>query len=168
MRTTVQHRRPLGRREAMTLVGTVALALAACGGEASRDQPTGMPDAAPPDARTAIVVPATARAMLLEEMRVMLGSLSRFLTGASTGDTAMMRSAAEAAGLKAAVDVNPEVSRLLPAEFLEIGEGTHVAFDSLATLASQGARQDVLLGRLSGILGRCVSCHSTYRLEVAP
>ena len=78
------------------------------------------------------------------------------------------RSAAEAAGLKAAVDVNPEVSRLLPAEFLEIGEGTHVAFDSLATLASQGARQDVLLGRLSGILGRCVSCHSTYRLEVAP
>lgn len=149
-------------------MSAATLAFVACDAQPRNEQVTSARDAAPADPRTAIVVPAAARAMLLEEMRVMLGSLSRFLTGASTGDTAMMRSAAEAAGLKAAVDVNPEVSRLLPAEFLEIGEGTHVAFDSLAALVSQGARQDVLLGRLSGILGRCVSCHSTYRLEVAP
>lgn len=168
MRTTKHNRHPLRRLGHKILIGATVLAFAACGGETGNEQATAARDAAPPDPRTAIVVPATARAMLLEEMRVMLGSLNRFLTGASTGDTAMMRSAAASAGLAAAVDVNPEVSRLLPAEFLEIGEGTHVAFDSLAALVSQGAPQDVLLGRLSGILGRCVSCHSTYRLEVAP
>jgi len=155
-------------RRRFAAVPTLLVVFVACGGEPRTDDATGAADAASADVRTAIVVPASARAMLLEEMRIMLGALSQFLTGASTGDTALMRSAAVAAGLKAAVDVNPEVSRLLPAEFLEIGEGTHVAFDSLATLVSQGAGRDVLLGRLSGILGRCVSCHSTYRLEVAP
>jgi cytochrome c556 len=119
----------------------------------------------PADNRTAIMLPSTGRAMILGEMRVMLGALSQFLTGAATGDTAVMRAAATTAGMKAAVDVNPAVSALLPKEFLQIGAGTHVAFDSLATLASQGASRDVLLGRLSGIVGRCVSCHSTYRLE---
>jgi hypothetical protein len=145
------------------LAGTVM----ACRTE-PREPQAGGGDSVPADARTAIVVPAAARAMILDEMRVMLGALSRFLTGAASGDTAVMRAAAETAGLKSAVDVNPEVSRLLPAEFLEIGEGTHVGFDSLATLVSQGAKQEVLLGRLSGIMSRCVSCHSTYRLEVAP
>jgi cytochrome c556 len=145
----------------------IAVAFLACRAE-PREPEAGAADSVPADARTAIVVPASARAMILEEMRVMLGALSRFLSGAAAADTAVMRAAAETAGLKSAVDVNPEVSRLLPAEFLEIGEGTHIGFDSLATLVSQGAKQEVLLGRLSGIMSRCVSCHSTYRLEVAP
>lgn len=122
---------------------------------------------APADDRTVIMLPAAGRAMILGEMRVMLGALSQFLTGAATGDTAAMRAAASTAGLKAAVDVNPAVSALLPKEFLEIGEGTHAAFDSLAALVSQGASRDELLGRLSGIVGRCVSCHSAYQLQVA-
>ena len=121
----------------------------------------------PVDARTPIMLPRAGRAMILGEMRVMLGSLSQFLTGAATGDTAAMRAAATTAGMKAAVDVNPAVSALLPKEFLQIGEGTHVAFDSLATLVSHGASREVLLGRLSGIVGRCVSCHSTYQLVIA-
>jgi hypothetical protein len=40
------------------------------------------------------------------------------LTGAATGDTAAMRAAATTAGMKAAVDVNPAISALLPKEFL--------------------------------------------------
>ncbi|HEX6315620.1 MAG TPA: hypothetical protein VFZ73_12210 [Gemmatimonadaceae bacterium] len=118
------------------------------------------------DTRTPIELPAEGRAMILSEMRGMLGALSQFLGGAAENDTARMRVAATSAGMKAAVDIDPRISALLPAEFLELGEGTHAAFDSLAMAASGGEKHDVLMGRLSGILGRCVSCHATYRLEI--
>lgn len=156
----------ISRRAGHGLLATLALALLNAGCQQAQMPPedsTGLSNL-PADTRTPIVLPAAARTLILGEMRIMLGSLSQFLIAASTNDTATMASAATAAGIKAAVDVDPRVSALLPAEFLEIGEGTHVSFDSLAISASRGDSQDVLLRQLSAILGRCVACHGTYRL----
>ena len=113
------------------------------------------------DPRTAVALPAHAGDAVLAEMRTMLGSVHDVLRALPTGDTAAMRAAAERSGTAMAVD--PELERLLPAEFLGLGLRTHAAFDTLARDA--GAPRDSIIARLSGIMSQCVTCHARYRIE---
>ena len=152
-----------GIRRFVPLVSAAVLALACQTESVQPPRDTTLPA----DDRTRIVMPEAGRAMILGEMRVMLASVSQFLSASLAGDTAKMHTAASTAGMKVAIDIQPAMRAQLPAEFLQIGEGTHAAFDSLATMVSAGASRDAQLGQLSGIIGRCVSCHSAYRLEVA-
>jgi cytochrome c556 len=59
--------------------------------------------------------------------------------------------------------VDPELERLLPAEFLRLGLRTHAGFDTLARDA--GRPRDTIIAGLSRITSQCVTCHATYRIE---
>jgi hypothetical protein len=97
-------------------------------------------------------------------MRTMLGSLHDILRAGMVGDTATMRAAAARAGLANAAD--PALEKLLPEGFLRLGTTTHQQFDALAEALRIGTPRDSVVGRLVGITANCVSCHTSYRLEL--
>ena len=113
------------------------------------------------DSRTPIALPPEAEQAIRAEMRTMLASLAGILA-APGADSAAVRSAARQAGTGAAADTALE--HLLPEPFLQLGLATHVAFDSLATAPPAALAADSIRARLGGILGRCVACHSQYRI----
>lgn len=121
-----------------------------------------------PDTRTVVMLPVQGRHMVLEEMRLMLGSVHGFVTAASQGDTAGMRAAAEASGIAAARDMDPAMARRLPPEFEQLGMATHAAWDSLAADIKGGAPVDRALGRLGTLMSSCVACHTQFRIETGP
>lgn len=119
-----------------------------------------------PDTRTAVVLPAPGRHMVLEEMRLMLGSVQGFVAAASQGDTAGMRAAAAASGVAAARDMDPAMAQRLPPEFEHLGMATHAAWDSLAAAVTGGIPMDQALERLGTLMNNCAACHSQFRIEV--
>lgn len=107
-----------------------------------------------------LALPADARAAILAEMRVMLGSVQGALEAAARGDTAAIRTAVEPAGMAMAAD--PALEAMLPAEWMELAIGVHRAFDSLPGAGTDPATLAAGLGR---IVADCNGCHAVYRLE---
>ena len=113
------------------------------------------------DSRTPVPLPPEAVHAVRAEMQTMLASLATILA-ARGGDSTAVRSAARQAGTGAAADTALE--HLLPEPFLEQGMATHAAFDSLAAAPPAALAADSIRERLGRILGRCVACHSQYRI----
>lgn len=133
------------------------------------------------DTREAIKLPAMQRNMVLAEMRGMLTSVNGILRGLATGDTALTRASAAAAGMAAMMGGGGMgmgrgmgagrgrgMGPMMPEGFRSLGHATHQSFDSLAARISQGAPADTVVARLAAITNNCLVCHSTYRLEALP
>lgn len=144
------------------------------------------------DSRQPIPVSVMQRDHMLAEMRGLLTSVNGVLRGIAANDTALIRSSAAAGGMTAMMaqmrgrgmgpgpmrdsTMRPGMGPMgpgagmgmqaRPEAFRRLGMGTHLAFDSLATLVAAGAHRDTVLGRLAAITSNCVSCHSMYRLEL--
>ena len=117
------------------------------------------------DTRQRLVLEPAQRDKILAEMRLMLGSMGGIVQGLAAGDLAAIEKAARASGMVAAADVDPQIEKLLPQQFLELGMQTHKGFDQLADrIKAGGTREDVLTG-LARLTGNCVACHATYRLD---
>jgi cytochrome c556 len=148
------------------LASVVVLFALGCSG-ASREPATATPDATL-DKRTAVALPADGQQAVLDEMRQMLGAMGGAMSAAAQGDTTALLAALLPAGSAAAAD--PAIEELLPAEWKELAERTHGAFDSLAVAVrrtrSPQALKDTVLVRLAQISGSCTACHDTYRVTV--
>jgi len=116
------------------------------------------------DRRTAIHLAPSERDLVLSEMRQMLHSVHRLVTGLSAGDPKIMEQAARASGMGLAADVNPIIMAKLPIEFKRQGLSVHRDFDALADTIARGADQATVLREFTGITARCVGCHTSYRL----
>lgn len=123
---------------------------------------------ADPDERIALALPPMGRNLVLSEMRVMLTSVQEFVAAAARNDTAAMRTAATAAGVAAAHDLDPAMDEGLPAEFIRLGMSTHTAWDSLAMDVARGATTNQALARLGVIMSNCVACHQQFRIATEP
>ena len=129
--------------------------------------PLATPEAQPVDRRQRIVVPPAARERVLAEMRAMLESVNGVLRGLATGDLAAGEKAARASGLATAADVEPEVKRALPPQFLSLGMQTHRGFDRVAEELRAGAAREAIVASLAEVTSLCVACHAAYRLHEA-
>jgi hypothetical protein len=125
------------------------------------------PEAQPVDRRQRIVVPPAARDRVLAEMRAMLESVHGVLRALATGDLAAGEKAARASGLATAADVEPEVKRALPPQFLSLGMQTHRGFDRVAENLRAGAAREAIVASLAEVTSLCVGCHAAYRLDEA-
>ncbi len=132
-------------------------------GSASAQGPGGVP----PDTRERLVVPPAARTKILFEMRGMLEALDGVLAALARGDRVAAAEAARHAGVAHAVDVQPQMQRLLPAAFVEAGLETHRAFDALAAFLERPGDEHGALAELAALTGRCVACHAVWRLDEA-
>lgn len=147
----------------MILLGIATGALALAGGQAGRAMNV---PADTTDYRTPVQLTEAQRNAVLAEMRGLLAAAHGVLEGLTAQSPTQISEAAASAGRSAAMEGDPNLRRSLPKEFLELGVGTHQAFDALAEAAGRGLSRDSVIARLSTITYRCVACHTTYRLVV--
>jgi len=119
------------------------------------------------DGRTAIVLQAGERALVLSEMRGLLSATQGVLEGANSGDMALVSKAATAAGMAGAADVNPLLMAKLPVEFKSLGMSVHHDMDEIAKAAASGRPSAEILKMTSNTLTKCVACHATWQLKAA-
>lgn len=117
------------------------------------------------DNRTAIVLAAGERALILSEMRGLLAGAYNILDGLSRNDAKQVAQAARAVGMASAADVNPALMAKLPLPFKKLGMSVHQAMDDLALAAESGKGAPELQSMLTETLSRCVACHASWQLK---
>jgi len=118
------------------------------------------------DVRTAVLLTATERNLVLEEMRTFLVSIQQITHGISNDDMALVAQAAKKSGKAAQKAMPGSLMGKLPIEFKQLGSDTHSRFDLLALDAESLADSDHALGQLSTLMENCVACHASYRFEI--
>jgi hypothetical protein len=117
------------------------------------------------DGRTAVVLQAGERNLILSEMRGLLAATQGILDGANNGDMQRIIKAARAAGMAGTADVNPALMAKLPLEFKALGMGVHHEMDEIAKAAEDGKPAAELLKMTSNTLTKCVACHAAWQLK---
>lgn len=118
--------------------------------------------------RTAIVLDAKERALILSEMRQLLAAVHGILAGLSHRDraegTQLAVQAARSGGMAQAADVAPSLMLKLPLPFKQMGMSVHRDLDRLADELAAGAGPETVISQLAAITSRCVACHDAYAL----
>ncbi len=121
--------------------------------------------AAGTDNRTAVMLAPGERALILGEMRNLLGGVHDILDALNHNDMKQAASAARAVGMASAADVNPALMAKLPLPFKQLGMSVHHDMDDLALAAESGKPVAELQTMLSSTLAKCVACHSSWQLK---
>lgn len=119
------------------------------------------------DNRTAVVLQAGERDLVLSEMRGLLSATQGIVQGINADDMEQVAAAARSAGMAAATDVNPALLAKLPLSFKQLGMSVHHNMDNIAVAAESGKPASELLGMLKDTLSNCVSCHAAWQLQAA-
>ncbi len=121
------------------------------------------------DGRTEIVLAASERDLILGEMRQLLKAVDGVVRGLGEpqSDLTQAESAARAAGMGMAADVNPALMAKLPLPFKQMGMSIHKDMDALADAIVQKETAQQILQRLSSMTARCTTCHDLYRFGVS-
>ena len=121
------------------------------------------------DQRTAILLNVEERALVLSEMRQLLGAVHGILAGLSHHDPAEGKKlairAARSGGMAQAADVKTSLLLKLPLPFKQMGMSVHRDLDRLADELTEGAGPSSTLSSLASITSRCVACHEAYALH---
>lgn len=117
------------------------------------------------DNRTAVVLGAGERNLILSEMRGLLAGTHSILEGINQNDPKRVAQAARAVGMGSAADVNPALMAKLPMPFKQLGMSVHHDMDDLAQAAESGKPAAELQSMLSNTLAKCVACHASWQLQ---
>ncbi len=120
------------------------------------------------DGRTAILLSPGERDLVLTEMRAFLQAVQGIVQAVGAGDPAAAAQAARAVGAAAAAEVPVSLMAKLPLGFKQLGMATHGAFDQLALDAESLGDLGHTQGQLAALLGNCVACHATFRIDPEP
>jgi len=118
------------------------------------------------DGRTAIILTAGERDLVLAEMRGFLESVQAITAGLAEKDMAAISESAHTVGMANAQEVPAALVSKLPLEFKQLAMKTHKAFDELATEAQDMGEGQVVLTKLSEMMLNCTACHAAFRFEV--
>ena len=119
------------------------------------------------DGRTAVVLHAAERDLVLSEMRGLLVATQGILEGANNEDMQRISKAARAAGMSGAADVNPVLMAKLPLELKKLGMSVHQDMDDIANAAESSHPSAEILQMASNVLTKCVACHATWQIKSA-
>lgn len=117
------------------------------------------------DNRSAIVLKAGERELVLREMRGLLATTQGVLEGLNQNDMQRVTQAAQASSMASAADVNPALMAKLPLPFKSLGMSVHHDMDDLAKAATEGKPAAELQKQLGNTLAKCVACHSAWQLK---
>jgi len=118
------------------------------------------------DGRTAVMLSAGERDIVLAEMRGFLEGVQSITEGLATGDMKVVVDSALAVGMANVQEVPASLMSKLPLDFKALGMTTHKAFDDLAREARDMGNEKVVLGKLGDLLQNCTGCHAGYRLDI--
>lgn len=134
----------------------------------AQDMPHAEGHPAAADQRTAIVLNAAERAVILLEMRQFLTGVQAMTDGLARGDMKVVAQASGALGQKAAHAVPAPLKAKLPMEFKKLGFSVHSDFDQIAMDAESIEDAQHATAQLAGVLNKCVSCHGMYQIQSEP
>lgn len=117
------------------------------------------------DGRTAILLDAGERDLVLAEMRAFLESIQQISSAVAADDMPAIREAAQRVGAAAQQAVPATLVGKLPLEFKTLGFDTHQRFDQLALDAAELGDKTHALRQLSELMLNCVGCHAAYRID---
>ncbi len=117
------------------------------------------------DGRTAIMLSAGERDLVLKEMREFLEGVQSITEALAAKDMKAVAEASKKIGMAAAGGVPVSLMAKLPLEFKTLGLSTHKAFDDLSMEASDMGDAQISLGKLGELLNNCTTCHAAYRLQ---
>jgi cytochrome c556 len=117
------------------------------------------------DNRTAVILNASERSLILAEMRGLLDGVQKIVEGLNRHDIKQIEQAAHAVGMNSAADVNPLLMAKLPLPFKQLGMSVHHDMDDLAAAAQAGKPSTELQGMLANTLTKCVACHTAWQLQ---
>jgi hypothetical protein len=120
------------------------------------------------DGRTAIVLDAGERDLVLAEMRDFLVALQAITAATVDDDVAAVVDAASRVGGAAQHSVPASLVGKLPLAFKRLGFDTHSRFDILAENAREFGSTAPVLGDMAALMQNCTGCHAAYRIEVLP
>ncbi|MCP5075540.1 MAG: cytochrome c [Rhodobacteraceae bacterium] len=118
------------------------------------------------DGRTAIMMSADEKELVLGEMRGLLEAVQAVTQGVAENDLAAVSVSAHAVGMSSTGGEPAALIAKLPLEFKKLGMATHQAFDDLGNEASDMGDPKVVLSMLGDVLQNCTSCHAGYRFDV--
>lgn len=116
------------------------------------------------DGRSAIVLSAGERDLVLAEMRDFLVAVQAITAAAAEGDAAAVASASRRVGAAAQEGVPPSLMGKLPLSFKQLGFSTHAAFDQLAMDTEALGDTRAVPTALGQLMNNCTGCHAAYRL----
>ncbi len=117
------------------------------------------------DGRSAIVLTATERNLVLGEMRGFLEGIETITAGLAENDMKSIAEGAGKMGMASAGQVPVALMAKLPSEFRGLGMATHQAFDELALEAQDMGNGQVILTGLAELINNCTTCHAAYRID---
>ena len=117
------------------------------------------------DNRTAVVLKANERDLILREMRGLLAATAGILEGINREDMGQVTQFPRWSGMAAAADVNPALMVKLPFPLKTLGMSVHQDMDELAKAAESGKPAPELLEMLSNTLSKCVACHAAWQIK---
>ncbi len=121
--------------------------------------------AASDDGRTAVILSAGERDLVLTEMRGFLESVQAITMGVVNKDMKGIYENAHKVGMVNAGDVPASLMGKLPLEFKKLGMATHKAFDELALEAQDIGDPQIVLSKLGKLMNNCTTCHAAYKLD---
>lgn len=119
------------------------------------------------DGRTAVVLSADERDLVLREMRKLLAAAHGTLEGLTREDMKQVAQAARSGGLAVAADVNPAIVTKLPLPFKQLGMSVHQDMDEIAKAAESGKSAPEITKMLSGAMAKCIACHAAWQIKTA-
>ena len=117
------------------------------------------------DGRTAILLQANERDLILSEMRGLLAATQGILDGANRGDMQRVINASMIAGTRGAADVNPMLMAKLPIEVKTLGMSVHRDMDDIAKAAASGKAAPEITKMTAQMMSKCVACHAAWQLK---
>ena len=118
------------------------------------------------DSRISIVVSQPNRDFVMSEMRNFVETLHQINMGIEQNDSSMIVEAARSSGGSVAHHAPAGLIASIPMGFKTIGFDTHAKFDSIANSAEKNFDPKVTQQQVTALLGNCVACHRSYRMDV--
>ncbi|MDD5181456.1 MAG: hypothetical protein PHT15_09390 [Gallionellaceae bacterium] len=117
------------------------------------------------DGRTAVVLSADERDLVLREMRGLLAATHGIMEGLIHEDMQQVAKSSRSAGMAVAADVNPTIITKLPLPFKKLGMSVHQEMDEITKAAESGKPAPELMKMLSGTVSKCVACHAAWQIK---
>ena len=113
------------------------------------------------DPRVSVIVTQANRDFVMGEMRTFVEALHQINLGIEQNDPSLIVEAARASGGSVADHAPAGLIASIP-----IGFKTHGKFDEIANSAEKNFDPKVTQQQVTALLGNCVACHRSYRMDV--
>ncbi len=114
------------------------------------------------DSRTSLELTPSEKAEFLSEMREMLSSIQKIMTGIGTENREMIIDAARYSGNRMARNTPESVKQKTPKTFKALGGPTHMMFEELVIRADVDDMST--LATFTGeLMQKCVACHALFK-----